>query len=480
MTLPTTPHPAPLPLPLPLRLLPLLLAAALAAGCASLPGGDTPAAPMQAAYKEAPPGWTDAQPLDAIERGAWWTVFNDAELNAMAERVQVDNQNIAAAAAAVAQAQGAYRESRAGLFPSVGLSGGASRSGGEGASSNGSGGTRFQASVGASWEPDLWGRLRGSASAAASRAQASEADLASARLSALGQLAGSYFKLRDTDIETALLRETVDGYQRVVQITQNRYDAGVAPKSDLLQAQTQLANAQADLASLQQDRAQLEHALAVLQGLPPAQFTLAPRTAALPQPPQVPLGLPSTLLQRRPDIAAAQRRVAAANAQIGVARAGYFPSLSLSASTGGSAARLADLFSANVWSLGLSIAQVVFDAGATGARVDQAKAAWEQAVAQYRQTVLTAFQDVEDQLATLKALQQQQALREQAAQAATLTEQQVFNRYRAGQVSFSEVVQAQVTALSARRALAALAANRQVATVALIQALGGGWQAPAP
>jgi NodT family efflux transporter outer membrane factor (OMF) lipoprotein len=466
----------------PLALPPLLLAAALAAGCASLPGGDTPVAPMQAAYKEAPPGWTDARPLDAIERGAWWTVFNDAELDAMAERVQVDNQNIAAAAAAVAQAQGAYRESRAGLFPSVGLSGGATRSGGEGASSSGSGGggTRFQASVGASWEPDLWGRLRGGASAAASRAQASEADLASARLSALGQLAGNYFKLRDTDIEAALLRETVDGYQRVVQITQNRYDAGVAPKSDLLQAQTQLANAQADLATLQQDRAQLEHALAVLQGLPPAQFSLAPRTAALPQPPRVPLGVPSTLLQRRPDIAAAQRRVAAANAQIGVARAGYFPSLSLSASTGGSAARLADLFSANVWSLGLSIAQVVFDAGATGARVDQARAGWEQAVAQYRQTVLGAFQDVEDQLATLKALQQQQALREQAAQAATLTEQQVFNRYRAGQVSFSEVVQAQVTALSARRALAALAASRQVATVALIQALGGGWQGLPP
>jgi NodT family efflux transporter outer membrane factor (OMF) lipoprotein len=297
-------------------------------------------------------------------------------------------------------------------------------------------------------------------------------------LSALGLLAGNYFKLRDADIEAALLAETVEGYRRVVQITQNRYDAGIAPKSDLLQAQTQLVNAQADLSTVVQDRAQLEHALAVLQGLPPAQFTLKPRNDALPLPPEVPLGLPSTLLQRRPDIASAERLVAAANAQIGVARAGYFPSLSLSASTGSSAARLADLFSANVWSLGLSIAQVVFDAGATGARVDQAKAGWQQAVAQYRQTVLAAFQDVEDQLATLNALQQQQGLREQAAQAATLTEQQVFNRYRAGQVSFSDVVQAQVTALSARRSLAALAANRQVATVALIQALGGGWHAP--
>lgn len=461
-----------------LATLPLLLALALAGGCATTPMGETPAAPMQAIYKEAPPGWTDARPLDAIERGAWWTVFNDADLDAMAERVQVNNQNIAAAAAAVAQAQAAYRESRAGLFPSVGLSGGATRSGGEGA--NGSGGTRYQASVGASWEPDLWGRLRGSAGAASARAQASEADLASARLSALGQLAGNYFRLRDADIESALLRESVEGYQRVVQITQNRYDAGVAPRSDLLQAQTQLSNAQADLASVLQDRAQLEHALAVLQGLPPAQFTLAPRTAALPLPPDVPLGVPSTLLQRRPDIAAAERRMAAANAQIGVARAGYFPSLSLSASSGGSAARLADLFSANVWSLGLSLAQVVFDAGATGARVDQARAGWEQSVAQYRQTVLSAFQEVEDQLATLNALQAQQALREQAAQAASLTEQQMFNRYRAGQVSFSEVVQAQVVALSARRALAAQAANRQVATVALIQALGGGWHAPPP
>jgi NodT family efflux transporter outer membrane factor (OMF) lipoprotein len=395
--------------------------------------------------------------------------------------VQVDNQNIAAAVAAVAQAQAAYRESRAGLFPSVGLSGSATRSGGQGSdtgSTSGSRGTRYQASLGASWDPDLWGRLRGTAGAARARAQASEADLASARLSALGLLAGNYFKLRDADIEAALLAETVEGYRRVVQITQNRYDAGIAPKSDLLQAQTQLVNAQADLSTVVQDRAQLEHALAVLQGLPPAQFTLKPRTDALPLPPEVPLGLPSTLLQRRPDIASAERLVAAANAQIGVARAGYFPSLSLSASTGSSAARLADLFSANVWSLGLSIAQVVFDAGATGARVDQAKAGWQQAVAQYRQTVLAAFQDVEDQLATLNALQQQQGLREQAAQAATLTEQQVFNRYRAGQVSFSDVVQAQVTALSARRSLAALAANRQVATVALIQALGGGWHAP--
>lgn len=459
--------------------LPLLTALGLLAGCAGLPSpAPSPELAVPPAFKQAPPGWTDASPLDAQDRGAWWRVFGDAELDAMAERVQVSNQNIAAAAAAVQQARAAYREARAGLFPAVGLDGSATRGGGGSGTATGADGSRFGVSVGARWEADLWGRLRGSAGAAQARAEASEADLASARLSAVGALAGNYFRLRDADIETVLLRDTVAGYERVLQIARNRYEAGVAPRSDVLQAQTQLANSQADLASLQQERAALEHAMAVLQGLAPGQFALPPRTDALPQPPAVPPGVPSTLLQRRPDIAAAQRLVAAANAQIGVARAGYFPSLSLSASTGGSAARLADLFSTNVWSLGLSIAQTVFDAGATGARVDQARAAWAQSVALYRQTVLTAFQEVEDQLALLSALQRQQALREQAAQAAVQTEQQVMNRYRAGQVGFSEVVQAQVSALNARRALAALAANRQVATVALIQALGGGWRDP--
>jgi NodT family efflux transporter outer membrane factor (OMF) lipoprotein len=291
-------------------------------------------------------------------------------------------------------------------------------------------------------------------------------------------MATNYFNLRETDAESALLRTTIDAYQRSLQITRNRYNAGVAPHSDVLQAQTQLANAQADLAGLERQRAQLEHAIAVLVGEPPGNFTLSPAPWNAHAVPAIPLGVASTLLQRRPDIAAAERTVVAASEQIGVARTAFFPSVGLNGTAGLGAARLADLFTSSAWSLGLSLAQVVFDAGATRARVDEARAAWEQAVAQYRQTVLSAFRDVEDQLAAARVLEQQYSLRRQASQAADLTEQQVFNRYRAGQVSYTEVVTAQVSALNTRRSLLQLGATRQVAAIALIQALGGGWQAP--
>ncbi len=465
------------------RLAPSLLAALLLAGCAAGPIYRTPEAPAAAAFKETPPGWIAAAPADALDRGSWWTLFGDETLNQLAQRVQVSNQNIAAAAAAYEQARALVREQRAALFPSVSLDGGATRSGGSGSNAGSSSrGTRYQVSLGASWEPDVWGRLRGSASAAGARAEASAADLASARLSATGELAANYLNLRETDAESSLLRDTIAAYERSLQIAQNRYAAGVAPKSDVLQAQTQLASARAELAGLERQRAQLEHAIAVLVGEAPANFSLAPAAWNGDTVPAVPVGLPSALLQRRPDIAAAERAVAAANAQIGVARAGYFPSFALSASDGSSASRLADLLksSANVWSLGLSVAQTIFDAGATRARVDEARAAWQQATAQYRQTVLTAFQDVEDQLVATRVLEQQQALRREASQAADQTEQQVSNRYRAGQVSYSEVVSAQVTAWSARRALVQATVARQTAAVALIQALGGGWTAPTP
>ncbi|MED5620328.1 efflux transporter outer membrane subunit [Ideonella sp. BN130291] len=455
------------------RFIPFFVAALVLAGCATAPPSTPPDTPMQVAYKEAPPGWINAAPADALERGPWWTLFGDQQLNALAQRVQVSNQNIAASVAAYAQAQALVREQRASLFPQVGLDASASRSGGSGANT----GNRHQLSLGASWAPDLWGRLRGSVAAAGARAEASAADLASARLSITGELAANYFSLRETDAERELLRATIEGYERSLQIARNRYDAGVVPRSDLLQAQTQLANAQADLAGLDRQRAQLEHAIAVLVGEAPGNFSLAPAAWRAEALPAVPLGLPSALLQRRPDVAAAERRMAAANAQIGVARAGYFPDIGLSASTGFSAARLADQFSANVWSLGLSLAQTVFDAGATRAQVDQARAAWEQAVAQYRQTVLEAFRDVEDQLAATRVLERQYALRRQASEAADQTEQQVMNRYRAGQVSYSEVVAAQASALSARRTLVQLTASRQTGAVALIQSLGGGWQA---
>jgi NodT family efflux transporter outer membrane factor (OMF) lipoprotein len=287
----------------------------------------------------------------------------------------------------------------------------------------------------------------------------------------------NYLNLRETDVQSELLQSTIAGYQRVRQITQNRYDAGVIPKTDLLQAETQLASAQADQVGLQRQRAQLEHAIAVLVGKPPADFSVSP-TAWAPSVPEIPLVLPATLLQRRPDIAGAERRVAAANAQIGVARAGYFPDIGLTASYGYGASRVSELFnaSASAWSLGLSLAQRIFDAGAVSAQVDAARAVQQRTAAQYRQTVLLAFQDVEDQLAATRVLALQLDLRRGASAAADQVEQQVLNRYRAGQVSYTEVVTAQATALQARRTLAQLQADRQVVAVALIQALGGGWQ----
>ena len=454
---------------------PAVVLALLLASCAHAPNAEPPSAPTSAAFKEVPPGWITAAPADALDRGPWWTLFNDPALDALVQRVEVSNQNVAAAAASYAQAQALVREQRASLFPSLSLSGGASRSGG-GASA--SGGSRYQLGLAGSWEPDVWGRLSGGVNAAGARAQASAADLAAARLAAQGELATDYFSLRETDAETALLRTTIAAYEQSARITNNRYRAGIAPKSDLLQAQTQLANAQADLAGLERQRAQLEHAMAVLVGEAPANFAVATVDWKPTAVPGVPVLLPSALLQRRPDIAAAERRVASANASVGVARAAFFPDISLSGNYGLGAASIGDLFSASAvtWSLGLSIAQVIFDAGARSARVDEAHAAWEQTVAQYRQTVLAAFQDVEDQLAAARVFEQQEVLRRQASVAADQTEQQVMNRYNAGQVSYSDVVTAQVSALSARRAVAQIAASRQNAAVALVRALGGGWK----
>ena len=324
----------------------------------------------------------------------------------------------------------------------------------------------------------MWGRLSAGVGAARASQQASFADLASARLSAQGELAVNYFNLRSLDVQRALSARTVQGYERSLTITNNRYNAGVAARTDLLQAQSQLANARADLLDLQRQRAQLEHAIAVLVGQAPASFSLPAEPTWALTVPAVPPEVPSTLLQRRPDIAAAERRVAQANEQIGIARAAYFPSLRLSGSLGAGASAIGDLFNASslVWALGASAAQTLFNAGLTGAQVEGARAAFDESVARYRQTVLTAFQDVEDQLAASRILGEQLALRQEASEAADLVEQQVLNRYQAGQVAFTDVVTAQNTAQQARRALVQLQASRQVAAVSLIQALGGGWQ----
>lgn len=453
----------------------VLTMALLLAGCAVGPRyAGPPAVDTPAAFKQGQGEWIRAVPADTLERGPWWQLFNDRVLNDLASRVEVSNNNIAAAVAAYNQARALVAERRASLFPSVALDSGANRSGAR----DGPERSSYQVNIGASWEPDLWGRLRRTVETARAGEQASAADLAAARLSAQGELAANYFRLREIDAQRALLGQTLTGYERSLQIAANRYSAGVVARTDVLQAETQLANTRAELLGLERQRAQLEHAIAVLVGRAPANFSLRAEPNWPITVPDIPLDVPSTVLQRRPDIATAERRVAQANEQIGIAQSAWYPSLRLSGSTGLGAASIGDLFSASalVWALGASLAQTIFNAGTTGARVEGARAAFEESAARYRQTVLVAFQDVEDQLVASRILGQQVALREQAARSADLVEQQVLNRYQAGQVSFTEVINAQVTAQNARRSLVQLQADRQAAAVALIQSLGGGWR----
>jgi NodT family efflux transporter outer membrane factor (OMF) lipoprotein len=465
-------------------LIALAVASALLSACSVTPTYKLPETPQPSAYKETPSdadkvaaGWTAAAPADTLERGPWWQLFGDPLLNQMAESIEVNNQNVAAAIASYAQARALVAEQRATLFPTVALNGSATRSGG---GDNTQTANQYRANIGASWEPDVWGKLRAGVGNANASLQASAADLAAARLSAQGELATNYFSLRQTDAEKALLDATVEGYERVLQITQNRFDAGVTAKSDLLQAQTQLASARIDQITLVRQRATYEHAIAVLLGKAASDFTLASADWKVTVP-DVPTGVPSTLLQRRPDIAAAERRVAAANENIGIARSAYFPSLNLTGSFGYGAASTGGLFNAsnNLWSLGLTAAQTLFDGGAIKARVSGAEAARDQAIATYRQTVLTAFADVENQLAATRTLAQQQDLRKTASEAADQVEVQMLNRYRAGQVSYSDVVTAQQTALTARRSLVQAQVDRQTTAIALIQSLGGGWHVAA-
>ncbi|MES2972008.1 MAG: TolC family protein [Pseudomonadota bacterium] len=493
---------------MPYRVAALTLALILA-GCAVGPNYDKPpSVDTPVAFKEGQGAWVPAVPADTLERGPWWQLFNDPVLNDLASRVEVSNQNIAAAVAAYAQARALVAEQRASLLPTVTLGAGADRSGGRSRAESNS----YQVSLGASWEPDLFGRLRRGITSATAGEQASAADLAAAKLAVQGELAVNYFNLRQQDAQRALLAQTITGYQRGLQITNNRYTAGIVARTDVLQAETQLTNAQAEQLGLERQRAQLEHAIAVLVGQAPGNFALAPQVnVVLPAPvnmsvnaqpvpgarpaasaaaaasagiaqatvPDVPIEVPSTLLQRRPDIASAERRVAQANEQIGIAQTAYYPSFSLSGSAGLGAARIGDLFSASslVWGLGLSLGQTLFSGGARAAQVEGARAGFDQAVANYRQTVLAAFQQVEDQLVASRILAQQLTLRQQASRAADQVEQQVLNRYQAGQVSFTEVINAQATAQSARRNLIQLQSDRQVAAVTLIQALGGGWRA---
>jgi NodT family efflux transporter outer membrane factor (OMF) lipoprotein len=467
-----------------------MLCLAVLSGCAVGPNYRRPDVITPAAFKEIP-GQAPAVPADAVERGNWWEVFNDPTLNELEEKVEISNQNLQAAEAAHRQALAIEAENRAGLFPSLDLNGAGTRTHrtASGISLPGSGavapnistGNAYQLDLGASWAPDLWGKIRRGLENATALAQASEADLANATLSAQSDLASNYIQLRLADADKQLLQNTVDAYAKSLQITRNQYTVGLAAKGDVLEALTQLTNTQASLVDLGRQRTAAEHAIAVLIGAAAADLSIAPIEAWTPQSPSTPANLPSTMLQRRPDIAGAERRAAAASAEIGVQMAGYFPDLALSGADGFASAALGALLkrSGVAWFYGGSVAQTVFDAGATSARVRAARAAFEQTVAAYREIVLGAFQQVEDGLAADHVLDDETGFRQQAAATADEAEQIALNEYRAGQTAYTAVVVAQTTALAARQSLLTVQGLRMTNVVNLMEALGGGWSGAA-
>jgi NodT family efflux transporter outer membrane factor (OMF) lipoprotein len=453
--------------------------AALAA-CTVGPDYVRPPVEVPGTYKELG-DWKVAQPADDAPRGNWWEVFGDQQLNGLVSQVQISNFNVAIAEAQYRQAQALAAQSRAALFPSVSASASGIRSGAGSASTRSGVGNAYNVSLNASWEADVWGRVHRSVEAGAATAQASAANLGAAQLSAQAELATSYFQLRILDAQRQLLDDSVAAYQRSLDLTRNRYAGGVAAKVDVVQAEAQLKSTQAQAVDVGVQRAQLEHAIAVLIGKPPAEFSIAPVPLKFAMP-AIPVAMPSELLQRRPDIAASERQVAAANARIGVAEAAFFPSLTLSGSVGSTTSTFPLLLSAptRVWSIGPQIAQFIFDAGLRKAQTDQAIALYDANVASYRQTVLEAFQEVEDNLAALRILDREAAIQEEAVQAARQSVALTLNQYKAGTVSFLNVVIVQTAQLNNERTLVGILGRRLSAAVALVRALGGGWQAPAP
>jgi NodT family efflux transporter outer membrane factor (OMF) lipoprotein len=461
--------------------------ATLLAACTLGPNYARPGVEAPAAYKEAQ-GWKPAEPRENEPRGPWWKVFDDPQLDALLGQVEVSNQTIKAAEARVREARALTQQAQAAFFPIVTANASATRSGGRSGGSTSAGVSNSQSSGGASnnfnvaldvnWELDLWGRVRRTVEAGEATAQASVADLEAAKLSAQAQLAEDYFLLRAQDAQIRLLNDTVDAYQKSLKLTQNQYAVGVAARADVAQAETQLKSTQAQALDAGVQRAQLEHAIAVLLGKAPADFSIAPEAVATTFPP-IPPGLPSELLERRPDIAAAERRAAAANAQVGVAEAAFFPSLTLSATGGFQSSMLSQLFSlpSRYWSLGPALAQTIFDAGLRRAQTAQAMATYDENVANYRQTVLAGFQEVEDNLAALRILEQEALVQDEAVKSARESLTITLNQYRAGTANYLAVVVAQATALSNERAALIILGRRLTASGTLIKALGGGWDA---
>ncbi|WP_175763125.1 efflux transporter outer membrane subunit [Burkholderia ambifaria] len=461
--------------------------AVLLAGCAVGPDYHRPDTSIPAAFKEAPAGWKVAQPADRADRGPWWAVYNDPQLDALIGKLNASNQTIAQSAAAYRQARALVAEARAAYFPTVGLtaSGSRARSGRTSTSSSASGfgssssiSNSYSVGLDASWEPDLWGKVSRSVSAQRAGEAAAAADLANARLSQQALLAQTYFQLRTSDALQRLLDDTVKSYGDSLRLTQNQYAQGVAARADVIQAQTQLQSAQAASIDNGVARAQYEHAIATLIGEPASTFSLPPNPLTA-QPPITPVDVPSALLERRPDIAAAERRAASANEQIGVAIAAFFPTLTLSATGGFQSSVWSQLFTlpARFWTVGPQLAATLFDAGLRAAQTDAARATYDQDVAAYRLAVLTAFQDVEDNLASQRILAQEVDVQRQAVDSAEHALAIVTNQYKAGTVAYLNVLSAQTTAFTAQQKLATIAGQRMVSSVGLVKALGGGWDA---
>jgi len=459
----------------------LIAALALAmSGCMVGPDYVRPDAPVPVAYKEAP-GWKVAQPSDDAPRGNWWQAYGDPELDALVAQVDISNQTVKAAEARMREALAATQGTRAALFPVVNASGAALRTShgtGSSSSANTQSGVNNSYNVGlsASWEIDLWGGIRRSVEASEDTTQASAADLANAKLSAQALLAQDYLLLRVQDAQIELLRDTVASYERSLQLTRNQYAAGVVARIDVAQAESQLKSTQAQVVDATLTRAQLEHAIAVLVGKPPAELAIVakPFVAVFPD---IPLAVPSTLLERRPDIAAAERRAASANAQIGVAQAAFFPALTLSAGGGLQNSLIGSLIAlpSRYWSLGAALAQPIFDAGLRSAQKAQAVATYDETVANYRATVLASFQDVEDNLAALDLLAQEASLQQEAVKAAQQSAAIAVNQYKAGTANYLAVVVLQASALNSERTALGIQARRLAASVGLVKALGGGW-----
>jgi NodT family efflux transporter outer membrane factor (OMF) lipoprotein len=448
--------------------------------CAVGPDYIRPPVETPTAYKEEA-GWKVAEPREELPRGRWWEIYDDPQLNALEEEVEISNQSIAAAESNFRQAVALIQVAGAAYFPVV--TGGAAWS--RSKRSQDVGTTKAPASTladyiatfNAAWEPDLWGKVRRSVESSTASAQASAATVEGIRLSVQATLAQSYFLLRALDEEERILNDTVAAYQEILDVTKNRYAVGVASRAAVLQAETQLKTTAAEAIDLGVQRAQLEHAIAILVGKAPADFSIPPAPVPL-EVPVIPVGVPSDLLERRPDVAGAEREMAAANAQIGVALAAYYPTVPLTAAGGFEASTAAAWFNwpSGLWALGAATTETVFEGGLRRAQTETARAAYDSTLATYRQTVLTAFQEVEDNLAALRILEQEAKVQDEAVKAARESVQVSTNQYNAGTISHLELMVVETAALDNERTATTILANRMSASTLLIKALGGGWK----